>query len=66
MFLTPKANDAAGLIEGRKYIDSLTDLYPGIRNIYWEDIVAELMSIISEGELVEYYSEFKRKYIDIL
>lgn len=66
LFLTPKANDAAGLVEGRKYIDSLTDLYPGIRNIYWEDIVAELMSIISDDELIEYYSKFKRKYIDIL
>lgn len=66
LFLTPKANDAKALIEGREYIDSFTEKYPNIRNIYWEDIVAELMQLISESELVEYYSAFKKKYIDIL
>lgn len=66
LFLTPRANDAKALIEGRKYIDSFTEKYPNIRNIYWEDIVAELMQLISDPELVDYYSEFKKKYIDIL
>lgn len=66
LFLTPRANDAKALNEGREYIDSFTEKYPNIRNIYWEDLVAELMKLIVEPELVDYYSEFKKKYIDIL
>lgn len=66
LFLTPKANDAKALVEGRKYIDSYTELYPNIMNIYWEDIVAELMKLITETELTDYYSKFKEKYIEIL
>ncbi|MDO4203600.1 MAG: hypothetical protein Q4D07_03745 [Selenomonadaceae bacterium] len=66
LFLTPKANDAKRLICGRKYIDSFTDKYNQIRNVYWEDIVAELVNIIKDDELIEYYKMFKEKYIDVL
>lgn len=67
LFLTPRANDAAELVEGRKYIDSLNRINPGIRNIYWEDVVGKLMPLIkNDSELSEYYQEFKKKYIDIL
>lgn len=66
LFLTPRANDAKGLVEGRGYIDSFTKEYSNIRNIYWEDLVEELMKLISEKELVDYYTKFKEKYIDVL
>ena len=36
-------------------------------NIYWEELVDALMKqIASEPELLDYYGEFKKKYIDIL
>lgn len=67
LFLTPKANDAVNLVEGREYIDSYTSHKPNIRNIYWEDVINALMKLIAdEPELLDYYSRFKEKYIDIL
>ena len=67
LFLTPRANDSAGLVEGRNYIDSFTSKNPKIMNIYWEDIIEMLMKLIkNEPELVDYYEKFKEKYIDIL
>lgn len=66
LFLTPRANDAKKLNVGRAYIDSYTASYPKIRNIYWEDLVAELMKLVSVDELRDYYTKFQEKYIDIL
>lgn len=67
LFLTPRANDAAGLVEGREYIDSFTRVNPKIRNIYWEDVIEKMMPFVEdEPELVEYFKRFKKKYIDIL
>lgn len=67
LFLTPRANDSAGLVEGRNYIDSFTSKNHKIMNIYWEDIIEVLMKLIkNEPKLVDYYEKFKEKYIDIL
>jgi len=66
LFLTPRANDAIGLADGREYIDSYSESYPNIRNIYWEDLVAEIMKLVSDTVLADYYCKFKEKYIDIL
>lgn len=67
LFLTPRANNSAGIVEGRHYIDSFTKTNPRIMNIYWEDISETLMNlIVNEPELMEYYNKFKEKYIDIL
>lgn len=66
LFLTLRANDARGLEEGREYIDKFSVEYPNIRNIYWEDLVAEIMKHVSDTELADYYCKFKEKYIDIL
>lgn len=67
LFLTPRANDAPELVEGRKYIDSLTSVNPRIKNIYWEDVVGKLMPLIeNDSNLFDYYQKFKEKYIDIL
>lgn len=65
IFLTPKANDAKALREGRDYIDSLQNSH--ILNIYWED-VARITQNAVEGyeELKDYYLKFYRKYIEIL
>jgi len=66
LFLTPKANDAKMLNEGREYIDSYTASCPNIRNIYWEDVVSELLKLVNVDELIDYYNKFQEKYIDIL
>ncbi len=67
VFLTPKENDAPRLVEGRKYIDSLTRVNPRIKNIYWKEFVDKLMPLIkNEPNLLDYYQKFKEKYIDIL
>ena len=67
LFLTPRANDAKGILRGRKYIDSCTSSNSNIMNIYWEDVVKALMKlIVNEPELMDYYGKFKEKYIDIL
>jgi hypothetical protein len=67
LFLTPRANDAPELVEGRKYIDSLTSVNPRIKNIYWEDVVGKLMPLIeNDSNLFDYYQNSKKKNIDIL
>lgn len=67
LFLTPRANDAKGILKGRKYIDSYTNGNSNIMNIYWEDVVNALMELsANEPELMDYYGKFKKKYIDIL
>ncbi|QFJ53423.1 PGN_0703 family putative restriction endonuclease [Pseudobutyrivibrio xylanivorans] len=67
LFLTPKANNACGIDRGRNYIDSITEKYPNIRNIYWEELVKALMAIIDDvPELRDYYLKFQKKYIDVL
>lgn len=67
LFLTPRANNAQRLAEGRQYIDSCYKQYHNIMNIYWEDIMEELMKLIkNEPDLLDYYGKFKKKYIDIL
>lgn len=65
VFLTPKANDAKALIEGRNYIDEMRN--PHILNIYWEDVDKITQNAV-EGyeELKDYYSKFYCKYIEIL
>lgn len=65
LFLTPRANDSKRLVEGRKYIDELKN--PNIRNVYWEDIVDDLLGMLKEESMLkEYYTRFKEKYIDVL
>ena len=67
VFLTPRANNSKGILEGREYIDELHEKYSNICNIYWEDVVPYLLEIVqNEPDLYEYYSKFKMKYIDIL
>jgi len=65
IFLTPKANNSSGIVEGRNYIDELGNC--NVRNLYWEDIVRELLDIIKDlPELNAYYTKFYNKYIGIL
>lgn len=65
LFLTPKANDAKGLNEGRNYIDGMQN--PHIRNLYWEDIMKITQRLVDGcEELMEYYDQFYHKYIEIL
>ena len=67
LFITPKANDTPGIISGRDYIDKVSKTYPNIRNLYWEEVVEVLLSLVNENpELFEYYSKFKTKYINVL
>jgi hypothetical protein len=67
VFLTPKANNCRGIEKGRKYIDLLNRNYSNIMNLYWEDLVDCTMKRVSrDKELLDYYSKFKKKYIDIL
>lgn len=63
IFLTPKANGA--IAGGREYIDSLEN--SNICNIYWEEVVAELLDMVKDlPELSAYYTKFYNKYIRIL
>lgn len=65
VFITPRANDAPQLEEGRKYIDGMNSPY--IRNIYWEDIIKSTLDRVQEcDELRDYYTKFYQKYIEIL
>ncbi len=66
VFLTPKANDDNGIVEGRKYIDDMHGKYSCIMNLYWEDIYAVLMDKIEDQQLRDYYQRFGEKYIKIL
>ena len=67
VFLTPKANNSKGILKGRKYIDYLNGQFPNITNLYWEDIMDCTMKRVSDDEeLLDYYSKFKKKYIEIL
>lgn len=64
-FLTPRANDANLLEEGRKYIDGMNE--PHILNIYWEDIMERTLDRVREcSELRDYFTRFYQKYIEIL
>lgn len=64
LFITPRANDDGGIRKGREYIDSLRN--PRVMNVYWEDLVNSVLKlVINEKELMDYYTEFKKKYIDI-
>lgn len=65
VFLTPRANDAHLLEEGRQYIAGMSN--PHILNVYWEDIMESTLDIVRDcSVLEEYYSIFNLKYIDIL
>lgn len=66
VFLTPRKNDSKGIEMGRAYIDELYN--PNIVNMYWEDVVDELLNIIDEDdeEIWSYYMRFKEKYIEVL
>lgn len=67
VFLTPKANNYRGIVKGRNYIDILNRNNRNIMNLYWEDLVDCTMKRVShDKELLDYYSKFKKKYIDIL
>ena len=67
LFITPRKNDYPGIINGREYIDTFKNTNHMIMNVYWEDLVEKLMKLIkNEPELLEYYTKFKKKYIDIL
>ena len=63
LFLTPRANDAKGICDGRAYIDNMENQH--IRNIYWEDIIQITLLTVAECEpLEDYYFKFKSKYLD--
>ena len=63
LFLTPRANDAKGICDGRAYIDNMENQH--IRNIYWEDIIQITLLIVAECEpLQDYFYKFKSKYLD--
>lgn len=65
IFLTPKANNAQGMENGRKYIDGLKNC--NICNLYWEEIVEALLETVKNlPELNDYYMKFYHKYIRIL
>lgn len=65
VFLTPRANDARLLEEGRKYIDGMNN--PNILNVYWEDIMKSTLDRVQGcSELKEYFTKFYQKYIEIL
>ena len=61
--LTPRANDAKGICDGRAYIDNMENQH--IRNIYWEDMIQITLLTVAECEpLKDYYFKFKSKYLD--
>ena len=63
LFLTPRANDAKGICDGRTYIDNMENQH--IRNIYWEDMIQITLLTVAECEpLKDYYFKFKSKYLD--
>lgn len=65
LFLTPKENDADGILKGRDYIDGLNN--PNVKNLYWKDIADLTMKAVENNrELCDYYSKFYDKYISIL
>lgn len=65
VFLTPRANDAKALIDGRNYIDGMQN--PHICNLYWEDVIGITQSTVKDcKELKDYYFKFYHKYIEIL
>ncbi len=66
IFLTPRANDAKGIVKGRDYIDRIHREYPEIMNLYWEDIYKAVHDRIDDEDFKKYYVKFGEKYIDIL
>ena len=68
IFLTPKANVAAGLLLGKEYIEKIHEQHPEVMNLYWEDLVADLMpqAKMAGPDFAAYYEKFEKKYIDVL
>jgi hypothetical protein len=66
IFLTPRANNARGIVRGREYIEKKHEKFSGIMNIYWEDIYKTVISRVNEDVLKKYYIKFGEKYISIL
>lgn len=65
VFLTPLANQEAGIEAGRNYIDSFRN--PHIKNLYWEELIEKTIDSVNDyPELKEYYEKFYDKYIKIL
>ena len=66
--LTPKANVAAGLLLGKEYIEKIHEHHPEVMNLYWEDLVADLIMQAKMGgsDFAAYYEKFEKKYIDVL
>ena len=65
LFITPRTNESYRICKGREYIDGFEN--DRILNVYWEDLVEELMKLIkNDPNLLEYYKKFQEKYIDIL
>lgn len=63
VFLTPRKNTT--LDEGRAYISHFNN--PNIINLYWEDLVKDLLNIVTGiPDLESYYLKFQAKYLDIV